>query len=382
MINVKNLNRRCIEPNCKKIAYYNIENKKGIYCTTHKKDKMVNVYDNKCKIEGCNKIASYNIPTDKIRLYCSNHKKDGMINHRDRKCTEPNCSTYPVYNYKDNKCGIYCKEHKKDGMIDVKNKSKCIECSKHAVFNYQLESKAIYCKEHKKDGMIDIKNKKCKEEGCYTTPVYNYEGTKGGLYCKTHKKDIMVDVINKKCITPLCDRYIINKNKSEYCTRCYSYMYPNTTVSRNYRTKETEVVNYIINLLPDVTIVCNKQIDNGCSNRRPDILIDLGYQVIIIEIDEYQHQSYECICENKRIMEISKDLNHRPIIFIRFNPDSYNINNKKIKSCWGTTKTGLLKIINSNEWNDRLDALKTQLLYWIDNKTDKTIETIQLFYNH
>ncbi len=34
-------------------------------------------------------------------------------------------------------------------------------------------------------------------------------------------------------------------------------------------------------------------------------------------------------------MEISKDLNHQPIVFMRFNPDGYiDKNNNEIKSCW------------------------------------------------
>ena len=38
-------------------------------------------------------------------------------------------------------------------------------------------------------------------------------------------------------------------------------------------------------------------------------------------------------------MELSQDVGHRPIIFIRFNPDQYfDINNKKIASCWSYSK--------------------------------------------
>ena len=49
----------------------------------------------------------------------------------------------------------------------------------------------------------------------------------------------------------------------------------------------------------------------------------------IVEIDENQHIEYDCSCENKRIMELSQDVGHRPIIFIRFNPDDYlNYENK------------------------------------------------------
>jgi hypothetical protein len=62
------------------------------------------------------------------------------------------------------------------------------------------------------------------------------------------------------------------------------------------------------------------------------------------------------------------------------------INNKnKITSCWGINGHGLCTIKQSKkkEWNERLDVLKQQIEYWIhpDNKTEKTIEIIQLFYD-
>ena len=116
-------------------------------------------------------------------------------------------------------------------------------------------------------------------------------------------------------------------------------------------------------------------------------MCDLGYQIIIVEIDENQHDNYDCSCENKRIMQLSQDVGHRPIIFIRFNPDEYiNSNNEKITSCWGTTpKIGILKIKNNknNEWNERLATLQLQIEYWCneENKTEKTIEIIQLYYD-
>ena len=120
---------------------------------------------------------------------------------------------------------------------------------------------------------------------------------------------------------------------------------------------------------------------------KEDLTYYLGYQVIIIEIDENQHNSYDCTCENKRIMELSQDINHRPIIFIRFNPDSYIASNGKIvNSCWGiNNNNGLchLKKDKKKEWNFRLNSLKEQIIYWTnpENITNKTIEVIQLFYD-
>jgi hypothetical protein len=170
--------------------------------------------------------------------------------------------------------------------------------------------------------------------------------------------------------------------------RCFIYLFPDQPVTRNYKTKETAVAQFITTNFPNFTWNLDKKIEDGCSKRRPDLLCDLGYQVIIVEVDENQHTDYDCSCENKRIMQLSEDVGHRPIIFIRFNPDDYiNLNGEKIASCWTTTaKTGIIKIKNDKiyEWNNRLNSLKSQIEYWSNEiyKTDKTIETIQLYYDY
>ena len=32
------------------------------------------------------------------------------------------------------------------------------------------------------------------------------------------------------------------------------------------------------------------------------------------------------------------------------------------------------------EWKERINTLKTQIQYWIDNSTEKTVEIIELYY--
>ncbi len=159
----------------------------------------------------------------------------------------------------------------------------------------------------------------------------------------------------------------------------------NKPVAKNYKTKEFAVVEYVLKLFPNMTWTADKRIENGCSKKRPDLLLDLGYQIIIVEIDENQHTNYDCSCENKRLMELSQDVGHRPIIFIRFNPDDYiNDKNEKIRSCWNVTKeTGIIKIANKNEWIERLESLKSQIEYWsnVENKSDKTVEVVHLYFD-
>jgi len=133
----------------------------------------------------------------------------------------------------------------------------------------------------------------------------------------------------------------------------------------------------------DFTWVADKKVQDGCSRRRPDLLLDMGSHIIIVEIDENKHTDYDCSCENKRLMQISQDLQHRPIVFIRFNPDAYtNQDGVLIKSCWRLNKIGVMQIIKTKqtEWEERMVALKQQIQYWIDNPSEKTIEIVELFY--
>ena len=224
----------------------------------------------------------------------------------------------------------------------------------------------------------------CYHDGCNTRAGFNFEGEKKPLYCSKHKKDGMINIISKRCKSDWCDTHA-NKKYDDYCLHCFVHLFPDRELSRNYKTKEKTVSDFITNEFPHFDWIVDKTIQGGCSRRRPDILLDLGCQILIIEIDEDQHTRYDCSCENKRIMQIYEDLNHRPIIFIRFNPDKYNNKGINIQSCWAKDKKGICKIkkTKTDEWNDRLTCLKEKINYWINEKniTDKAIETIELYYD-
>jgi hypothetical protein len=255
-------------------------------------------------------------------------------------------------------------------------------CKKFPCFNYEGEL-GLYCLEHKKENMVNVKNKLCIHQDCKRQRKYNYVNEKNPLYCGEHKKDGMIDIMSKRCKTLMCDLFVKNNKYEGYCLRCYIHTHPDKPIAKNYKTKERSVVEFVQTNFPDYDWTADKIVKDGCSKRRPDLLLDMGEQVIIVEIDENQHIDYDCSCENKRTMEISKDINHRPLVFIRFNPDDYVNNDTNITSCWGTNKSGISIVQKSKtrEWNERLSALKNQIEYWTKNKTDKTVEIIQLFYD-
>lgn len=421
--------RNCIEctkVNIKKRASFNLPTEiKARYCKDHKTGEMVNVNQKTCQEDGCEKQPAFNYDGEKVGKYCSGHSKEGMVNvaYRNGKCKGEGCTkTYPIFNYKGEKKGIYCKEHALKGMVDIKNRSceiegcdhqprfnlpsikkgrfcdehkqegminvmsiKCenVKCILRPSYNYPDKKTGRFCMEHCLEGMVDVISSRCKEDDCNKQPCYNYSEYKYGLYCLSHAKLGMINVTGIKCLMENCNTipYYHNKKYKGYCTYCFVNLFPDEPTSRNYKTKEKTVVDFVKHEFPDWTYVFDKKIKDGCSSRRPDIFVDFGEFVLIVEVDENQHQDYNC--ENKRIMELSQDVGHRSIILIKFNPDGYILEDKKIQSCWKLNSLGLCVIKDSKqkEWDHRLNVLKTTIQNASQNGTDKTIHTVKLFYN-
>jgi hypothetical protein len=294
--------------------------------------------------------------------------------------------------------------------IHKKRRSRCVECGGGEICEHnRIRSNCKGCKgsifcEHNRPKTI------CRECGGSQICEHNrIKSTcfdcKGGAICEHNKRriycipcggsQICIHKINKRlckecdgsrlCKTPFCETY---KNpKKEYaglCARCFVYTHPDRPNARNYKTKERTVVDVVLTAFPSFSWITDKKVQDGCSRRRPDLFLDMGSHVIIVEVDENQHTDYDCSCENRRLMEISQDVGHRPIIFIRFNPDDYiDKNGTKVKSCFAADKSGIFKVAKSKvaDWNMRTNALLQQITYWSETPTTKTIEVVQLFYD-
>ena len=279
--------------------------------------------------------------------------------------------------------GRVSKKRKRTTCEHNKRKDSCVKCSGciHGKFKHNCKEcgGSAYCTH-------GIRKTRCKECG-------------GSAYC-THgiRKDncvICSGCIHGKlkhnckecggsalCKSEWCSTRA-NKRYDGYCMPCFVNNPENKDkpAMRNYKTKEKQVVDEIKEEYPDFSWVSDKRVQDGCSLRRPDLLLDMGSNIIIIEVDENKHINYDSTCENKRLMELSQDLQHRPIVFIRFNPDSYKDNEGKIvKSCWKLNKSGIMSIINNRDWEKRIETLKQNIKYYIENPPKKTIEIVELFY--
>ncbi len=336
-----NYKDRCITCNYDKKCSHNKIKSLCVLCNTKLKCEHNNI-KYKCNI--CNIC---NINKKKIKKKCKHNKNEyyckqcngkGLCTHEKRKSRCDICNGRERCEH--NKIQYICKLCKGKGRcIHDKIKSICVLCEGSYICPHK--KRKSHCK---KCGGSAL----CKSEWCETTGNVRYDG---------------------------------------YCLHCFIHLFPDKPNVKNYKTKEKAVTDYVLEQFPleKYSWISDKRIQDGCSRKRPDLFIDLGYQIIIVEVDENQHESYDCSCENKRLMELSQDLNHRPIIFIRFNPDEYTDNDKKVTSCWGINKLGVcaVKKTKIKEWESRLNALKNQIDYWcnIDNITDKTLEVVQLYYD-
>lgn len=103
---------------------------------------------------------------------------------------------------------------------------------------------------------------------------------------------------------------------------------------------------------------------------------------VIVECDENQHTYYDTTCENKRLMELFTDIGNRPLIMIRFNPDSYISKNQNINSSFKYHKTTGVPMIRDNvEWTNRLSKVKEAIDDSLQNIPEKEISIISLFYD-
>lgn len=369
--------KKCKQKGCSSQPCFNYEDEtQGLYCSKHKLEGMVDVKNPKCAFEGCHKNPSYGKEGEK-RKYCSEHKEKGMVDAINNYCKIEGCYILATFNYKGKKCGKYCNAHKKENMINIKN-SRCEKCDTLATFG--TGKTATRCKAHKTAKMKDVRHVSCLE--CDKRPNFNTKGEKKGIYCRDHKKENMVDVTHKRCKSEWCDTHITNKYDG-YCHHCFVHLFPDHELSRSYNTKEKAVAKYIVDEFPGVDVELDKRIDGGCSKRRPDIYIDIGSHVIIIEVDENQHLSYDQSCESKRIMEIWKDIGYRSLVVVRFNPDKYvGKTGETHPTCWKTTQKGTFIIKTQKEkWEKRLKTLSTWIEHFISEEPEKSVTYKYICYD-
>jgi hypothetical protein len=145
------------------------------------------------------------------------------------------------------------------------------------------------------------------------------------------------------------------------------------------------VVKFLSERFPDLDWSFNKTIPGGTSRRRPDAFTKLPDRAVSIEVDEFSHIGYECICESRKVMEHFEDAGRLPHLFVRFNPDRYtDVGGVKVPSCWGKTpKTQEPRVapMQAMQWCQRLEKLAQIVQAFFENQPDREVSVVELFYH-
>lgn len=304
---------QCKHENCTKQPRMGLPGGKITHCKEHATEDMIllrKLY--KCK--GCGEKK----PTYGYKghlTHCIDCKKDDMVRYQNYYCYVEGCDTIPTYGHKRGDEPISCLKHKLPEMIDVCNRM-CKKCGDiQATYGHENGS-CEYCTACKLPSMVDLKHRKCDQ--CPKIATYGREKKKP-LRCYDHSEHDMFDVLNKRCRN--CG-LVIMRNKS-LCAACD----PDNAYLKKW---ETLVVTYLKD--NDLgNFVHDRRIKNSGVRFRPDILytINDGERYLIVEVDENQHRANDTNAEKERMYAIHRVLG-KPCTFIRYNPDAFKLNGKRM----------------------------------------------------
>jgi hypothetical protein len=235
-------------------------------------------------------------------------------------------------------------------MIDVHKKNcQYNRCKKLAVFGV-INKRPQFCLEHKQINMINlILENKCCILDCDNEYYHIINNNK---YCNIHIPSEDYGIIIKR----LCKYCDITDNTEFICKECKQIQ----------NKKEWAIVRYLRKVIDTKFEYNSSKMLQGCSKKRPDIYFELVGHIIIVEIDENQHNTYEDICECARINEIVNGIGGKPVIIIRYNPDIIKHNGKQ------------LYITQNVRINILVQVIKDEL---IKNYDKFIVKIIQVYYN-
>src|SRR5215217_6178751 len=355
------VSKRCQDPDCISHPAYGIPGTKdALYCSVHKHPDHINVVSKRCQEPGCVVISTYGIPATKARLYCSVHKHPDHINVVNKQCQETGCNTLPVYGIPWTNVALYCSVHKHTDHINVVSK-RCQEpgCNTRPTYGIPGNS-PTRCAQHKQNDMIPNPKKRCEHPKCKEIAVFGYRKQ---IHCEEHKLADEINLIHRTCVR--CNLPDIVDERM-ICATC------DPEVEKRVRLAKQKEIKDVFDASGLRYISYDRVIDNGwLGKERPDFLFDTETHFVIVEVDEEQHRNAACYCvgEQTRMVNISQILNGKtkqpkPVVFIRYNPDSYKPEKGR-------------QVSNNN----RKEKLKEWVAHFLKNKPIVFCSVIQLFFD-
>lgn len=307
-------------------------------------------------------------PHGKLKLACMKCEGKATCIHKTQRYTCKKCGGNGIcshdiirYNCKICHTQSFCIHGRRHDLCPVcRGKGICIH---RKIFCLCSEcGGSSLCKEHKK------RKDQCVECGT----AYCKHGTWTKSCPKCHPE--------KSC--KRCGEVFIRKTSKfrPYCSTCFCIEFPDHEFSIKSRLKEKYFVNAIVEAFPDEKMLFNKTVPKGKSKRRPDIFIDRGDFCLINELDEHAHNGETTLQRAVRNHQLWKDIGFRPLIIIRFNPDSYTEDNEKYDSCF-TFENGKMSV-DEEEWKERFSILCDIMNNALNAQPAQGITEHYLFYGN
>ena len=336
--------RQCKRTLNKDVFFYNGKDHTTCFSCSKLRSNPKNI----CKT--CGIRACFNKEGETIGIYCKKHSSPDMVDVIHPKCIK--CKkTRPSYNKEGETKALYCKKCAEPDMIDVKH-PKCITCKKRASYGIPCNL-PNRCNQHKEENMIKNPRAKCLKKNCNQIAIY---GLKKPIHCETHKNDNDIDLVERKCKN--CGRLDVLIN--DICVNFCSADEKAKEIKKYQKVKEKRVLQILSSEYrhPDEY---NKSVDYSCGGKNSEekeIGYDFGTHKVFIEVDESQHKSYCELGEVGRMKNIFMNEGGVPVLFIRYNPDNFYINNKRVNLSQAKREEKLIKWI---KYYENFDNIKYNL---------------------
>ncbi|GAQ93660.1 Zinc finger-containing protein [Klebsormidium nitens] len=150
--------------------------------------------------------------------------------------------------------------------------------------------------------------------------------------------------------------------------RTHTYYYHTTEGKQKRKREEVRIAK----LLEGSSIDFKREhyVNFGCLQgtfARADFVIIQNGKVVVLEVDEYQHESYGVACDVARMAKIYEawllEGNGLPVRFLRYNPNAYHVDGKKQKVKRAAREERLLEAIREASEADG-DGMQVRYMYY------------------
>ena len=243
----------------------------------------------------------------------------------------------------------------------------------------------------------------CRHEGCGKAFTQQVSRDK-------HERCVHGNEVDRPCLggkKGVCDGNRNGRNTTDgRCTRCFIDAFPNDPRAVHAKAylhaKEQTVRLFLEKTFPEYRWTFDRSHAVGVYVR-PDAKAVLGRtRLLIVEVDEHSHNTYDCAKEREREAILAKHAPKGAVIhLIRFNPDAYDdpVTGERVPSCFKLSKELGLMAVNPThqaDWDARLAKLKAAIdeivahqhediavpVCLLDSDRYKHVIPIELFYDN